>query len=111
MAEVGDGQCPVAEHRPNGRDLLVRKGKEFGQESELVDQLQRRWVDGVAAEITEEVRMLLEHHHVDAGAGEQEPQHHAGGSAPGDTTGRFQPLRHPYARPGLAPYSGSALIR
>ena len=38
----------------------------------------------VAAEIAEEVGVLLQHDHVDAGAREQKSQHHPGGAAAGD---------------------------
>ena len=43
---------------------------------ELVEDLHRRGVDRVAAEIAEEVGMLFEHPHVAAGAREQQPGHH-----------------------------------
>ena len=56
-------------------------------EVELVEDPQRRGVDGVAAEVAEEVGVLLEHDDVDAGAREQQPEHRAGGSAAGDDAG------------------------
>ena len=64
--------------------LLMRPAQELVEQAELVDQLERRGMDGVAAEIAEEVGVLLEHDHVDAGARQQEAQHHAGGSAADD---------------------------
>ena len=51
---------------------------------ELVEDLHRRGVDGVAAEIAEEVGMLFEHRHAAAGAGEQQARHHPGGAAADD---------------------------
>ena len=51
---------------------------------ELVEDLHRRGVDRVAAEIAEEVGMLFEHLHRDAGAGEQQPGHHPRGAAADD---------------------------
>src|SRR5262249_45090590 len=45
------------------------------EQTELVHQLQRRGMDGVAAEIAEEVGVLLEHDDVDAGARQQEAEH------------------------------------
>ena len=41
-------------------------------------------MDGVAAEIAQEVGVLLEHDDVDAGTGQQKAEHHARGPAAGD---------------------------
>src|SRR3954471_15256966 len=38
----------------------------------------------VATEVVQEVGVLLEHRHLDALAGEQEPEHHPGGPTAGD---------------------------
>ena len=38
----------------------------------------------VAAEIAEEIGVLLQHHDLNAGARQQESEHHAGGTAAGD---------------------------
>jgi hypothetical protein len=64
-------------------------------------------MDGVAAEVTQEISVLLEHHHLDAGAGEQITQHHAGGSTSGDAAAcgdgfswhasDYRLRRHPFA--------------
>jgi hypothetical protein len=43
-------------------------------------------MNGVAAKIAEEVPMLFEHNHFDAGAGQQQPEHHPGGAAADNTT-------------------------
>src|SRR5215831_2144408 len=67
--------------------FLVRQLEERVQQAELVDHLERGRVDGVAAEVAQEVGVLLEHHDRDAGARQQETEHHAGGSAAGDAAG------------------------
>ena len=41
-------------------------------------------MDGVAAEVAQEVAVLLQHHDLDAGARQQEAQHHAGEPAAHD---------------------------
>ena len=41
-------------------------------------------MNGVAAEVAEEIGVLLEHDHVDAGPREQEAEHHARRPAAGD---------------------------
>ena len=65
--------------------LLVRQLEKFIQQAELVHQLERGRMDGVAAEVAEEVSVFLKDHYVDAGARQQEAEHHAGRSAAGDT--------------------------
>jgi hypothetical protein len=62
----------------------VRQLQELIQQAKLVDDFERGRVDGIAAEVAQEVGMLLQHHDVDAGARQQQPQHHAGGPAAGD---------------------------
>ncbi len=51
---------------------------------ELIHHLQGRGMHGVAAKIAEEIRMLFQHHDIDAGAAEQIAEHHAGGPAADD---------------------------
>ena len=46
-------------------------------------------MDRVAAKIAQEVGVLFEHKDVDPRAGEQKPQHHAGGATAGDAAARF----------------------
>ena len=41
-------------------------------------------MDGVAAEVAEEVGVLFEDDDADAGTRQEQPQHHAGGTAAGD---------------------------
>jgi hypothetical protein len=51
-------------------------------------------MDGVAAEIAEEVGVLLQHDRVDAGARQQEAGHHSGGPAANDDTSAAQRRGH-----------------
>ena len=44
-------------------------------------------MDGVAAKIAQEVLVLLQHDHVDAGARQQQAEHHAGRTAADDRAG------------------------
>jgi hypothetical protein len=88
-AEVRDDDAVAGADREE--DFLhpaVRQRGEPLSETQLVEQFQRRGVDGVAAEVAQEVRMLLQHRDLSARSGEQEPQHHAGGSATDDHAGR-----------------------
>ena len=51
-------------------------------------------MDRVSAEITQKVGMLFQHHHVNAHAGQEEAQHHAGRAASRDTAARAHALSH-----------------
>ena len=62
-------------------------GRKRVEQPELVHHLQRRRVDRVAAEVAQEVGVLLEHDDLDAGAREQQAEHHAGRPAAGDAAG------------------------
>jgi hypothetical protein len=84
VAEVGDRDPRVGDPRGQMVDLVVRPPQELLQEAELVHQLQRRGMDGVAAEIAQEIAMLLEHERGDAGPREQQPRHHPRRPAAGD---------------------------
>src|SRR5262249_14244628 len=77
--------------------LLMRETQEFLEPAELVDYLEARGMHGVAAKIPQEIRVLLEHDHLDPGAREQQAQHHAGGPAARDRALRDQrcALSHP----------------
>ena len=67
--------------------LLVRQLEEFVEQAQLVHHLERRGVDGVAAKVAQEVRVLLQDDDVDAGARQQEAEHHAGRPAAARRTG------------------------
>ena len=105
MREVGERELGVADHAPDLSQLLVRPAQELVEQAELVDQLERRGMDRVAAEIAQEVGVLLEHDHVDAGARQKEAQHHAGGSAADDAAAAALSRRR-HLRPSSA--SGNA---
>ena len=72
MGEVGDGDEYAADLGPQYLHLLMRQGEKGLDEPELLHHLEGRGMDGVAAEVTQEVRVLLEHEHVHASAGEEE---------------------------------------
>jgi hypothetical protein len=50
-------------------------------------------VNGVTAEIAEKIGVFFEDQDFDAGAGEKEAEHHAGGAASGDAAGGLCGLR------------------
>ena len=71
----------------NGVDLAVRHPGEIAGQAQFVEQPQRAGVHGVAAEVAQEVGVLLHHRDVDAAAGEQQAQHDSRGTAAGDDAG------------------------
>jgi hypothetical protein len=93
VREVRTGVDAPLDLEVEPRDLLVGHAQELVEEAELVHQLEGRGMDGVAAEIAEEVGVLLEHHHLDPGAGEQEAEHHSRRAAAGDAAGGLEGTR------------------
>ena len=83
-AEVGDRERRVPDLGGQLRRLLVRQPQERLEQAELVDHLERRGVDRVAAEVAQEVGVLLEDQDVDAGPRQQEAEHHPGRPAADD---------------------------
>ena len=74
--------------------LLVRTLQKFVQMAQFVHDFKCRRMDGIAAEITEKVGVLLQHHNIHAGPGQEKTQHHASRTTAGDTTTRPQDLAH-----------------
>src|SRR2546426_1824033 len=81
MREIGDHDVAVSDLRRELRDLLVRQAQQRLEQPELVQNLQRRGVNRVAAEVAQEIGVLLQHQRAHAGAGEQQPEHHASRAA------------------------------
>ena len=59
------------------------------EEAELVEKFESGGMDGVAAEVAEEVFVLFEDSDVDALAGEEEAEHHASWASPDDAASGF----------------------
>ena len=92
VAQFGRGDDRVADRQ---RHLLHPARGQIGEllaEPQFVQQIQRARVDRVAPEIAQEVRVLLQHGHLDAGPRQQQPQHDARRSSARDQTRRA--LRH-----------------
>ena len=87
VRKVGDGDGEIVDDCADFAELLVRDAEEIVEEAEFVDELEGGGVDGVAAEVAEEVGVFFEDEDFDAGAGEEEAEDHAGGAAAGDEGG------------------------
>jgi len=81
---VGAGQ-PVQAHDDGAgielhRDVVdqpARQPRELGPEPELIEERERRGMNGVAAEVPQEVGVLLENRHPDPASRQKQPEHHA----------------------------------
>ncbi len=71
MGKIRDDDALVADLAGELAHLLMRALEEIVEDTELVHDLERRGMDGVAAEVAQEIGMLLQHHDIDTGAGEQ----------------------------------------
>ncbi len=76
----------IADLADKALDLAMRQAQERLEQSQFLHQVQRRGMDGVAAEIAQEIRVFLQYDHIDAGAGQEVGQHHAGRPAADDAT-------------------------
>ncbi len=84
MRKVGDVDGFAGDDGARGVELVVRQRQEVVEPSELVEQLERRRVNRVAAKVAEEVGIFLKDGRVDAGACEQYPEHHSAGATSDD---------------------------
>jgi hypothetical protein len=57
--------------------LCMGACEEFIQKTQLVDQFQGRGVDGVAAEVAQEIGVFLQDEYLDARSRQQKTQHHS----------------------------------
>src|SRR6266404_5522097 len=82
--EIGHRDKVTIEDSFQLRHFLMWQLEKFFQQPELAHQLERGRMNGVAAKIAVEIGVLLQHHDIDAGAGEQIARQHSGGSATHD---------------------------
>ena len=64
------------------------KGEEFVEKAELLEELKRGRVDGIATEVAEEVGVLFKNRYGDACTREEQTEHDARGTAADDAAGR-----------------------
>ena len=83
-------------------DFLVRQRQEGLGQPELVHHRQCRGMDGVAAEVAEEVGVLLQHQGLDAGPPEEVAEHHSRRPAADDAAARRKPPHRIFVRAHLA---------
>ena len=96
VAEIGELDAVSPIDAAQLADLLVRPRQEVVEQAQLVHHLQGRGVDRVAAEIAQEIAVLLQHQHLHPGPRQQKAEHHPGRAAAGDAAGdaMWQLIRH-----------------
>ena len=82
--EIGEGERAVGEGDGEPFDVAMRQFQQLLPEPEFVEQVQGRGMHGVAAEVAQEVGVLLQQHHPDTLPGQQQGRHQARRSTPGD---------------------------
>src|ERR1700688_5263625 len=81
MGQIRDGDGEIVNGGADLQKLLMGDAQKIIEEAELVHQLEGGRVNGVAAEIAEEVGVFFKDEDFDAGTGEKEAEHYAGGAA------------------------------
>ena len=82
--EVDQRQRPAVDEQGALLDPALRQLCEPVPQPEVVKQSQRAGMHRVAAEVTQEVGVLLQQGDFDTGPGQQQAQYHARGTAAGD---------------------------
>src|ERR1700688_101842 len=100
MGQIRDDDGEIVNGGSDLQKLLMRDAQKIIEEAELVHELEGGRVNGVAAEIAEEVVVFFEDKDFDAGAGEKEAEHYAGGAASCDAAGGWCGLRGKIGRHG-----------
>jgi hypothetical protein len=78
VREVGNRKPRITDLRVEVARFAMRPLQKRIEKSEFVHHLKRRGMDGVAAEVSQEISMLFEDDDVHPGAGEKKAEHHAG---------------------------------
>src|SRR6202158_513156 len=94
MREVRDRNSFISDLAGKFKNLLMGELQKIVQNAKFMHYLKCGRMDGVTAEIAQEIRVFFEHIHIDAPSGKEITQHHAGGPSPGDATARLYRLIH-----------------
>ena len=95
MSEIEHLQARVTDLNGEPLEFLMRYFEERVEQTELIHQLERRGMYGIAAKIAEKIGMLLQNDDVNAGAGEKKAQHHSSRAAAGNAAcGRNRRVGH-----------------
>ena len=92
--EIRDAKGPVSELAGEPLNPLMRTLKERIEKAEFIHHLHGRRMDRVAAEVPQEIGVLLQHQRVDSGAPQQVAQHHARRTSADHAALRFDPGSH-----------------
>ena len=82
-AEIRQRYPGISDQATELADPVVRLLEELVEQPQFVHQLEGRGVNRIATKIAQEIRVFFEHDDVDAGARQQEAEHHPGRAASG----------------------------
>ena len=102
VPKAGYLECIISEDAIDRAQFLVRQLQKVFQQTQFIHHLQRRGMDGVAAEVAKEVLVLLQHCNLHASAGQKVAQHHACRPPAHNTTSSFHSFRRHSVLPGSA---------
>ncbi len=75
--KIGDGEILALDAGADALDLVEGHLQELLQQAELGHELDGGGMNGIAAEIAQEILVLLEHRDLNPGTGEEKAEHHA----------------------------------
>jgi hypothetical protein len=81
VAEIGKSKRHASNQAARRGHFLMRDFQEIVKQAEFVQNVESRWVDGIAAEVTVEIRVLFEHGHMNTVTSQKVAEHYAGRSA------------------------------
>jgi hypothetical protein len=111
-AQVGHLHGALVQLHAGAVEAALGKRSEPGAQTQLVQQRLGGRVHGVAAEVAEEVGVLLQDGDLDARAGEEQPQNHPGWPPADHEAGRALVIRHALNNSALrAPAPGGPTTR
>src|SRR5690349_23011695 len=84
MREICDTKGDTTHNACKLRQLLMRPLEKFFQKPELAHDFQRGRMNGVAAEVAQEILVFLKHANLNARACQKQSKHHSGRSAAGN---------------------------
>src|SRR5690348_12064900 len=92
VREVSQTQERFADPAIELGHFVVGALKKFFEQAQFVHEFESGGVNGVAPEIAKKIGVFFENHDIDASAGQEVAEHHAGWAATDDAATSIQPL-------------------
>ncbi|HYC24473.1 MAG TPA: hypothetical protein VEC58_00420 [Roseiarcus sp.] len=93
--KIGERRPKIADPSFEVKDLLVRQFEKSFEQPQFAHEIERRWVDRVAAKVAQEVGVFLQDDDVEACPRQEVARHHSRRTAAGDAAlRRYTGLGH-----------------